>query len=169
MKASRIVLLSLGLIFACCSASADQFDVPQGQLVSSIDYEFMAHLNIFDDEGRLLVWEGNISGDLNGHMKWWVVVPGPVPGYVFDNGVFSYYTARFEFYNDMDELTLAGESSGKTVFPIDPDGDGIWDGAGVVTEAKGRYSPLKGRKIYETGPVVMGEGLPYGAGMWTIQ
>lgn len=169
MKAIKIFLLSVGLIFVCCSASAAQFNLPNGQLVNKIDYELMAHLGIFDEEGRLLVWEGNISGDLNGYMKWWVVVPGTVPRYTFDNGEIAYYTARFEFYNDMDELMLAGESSGKTVFPADPDGDGIWDGAGVVTEAKGRYAPLKGRKIYETGPVINGEGLPHGEGMWTIQ
>ena len=147
----------------------EQFTLPEGQLVNNIEYEYKGHLGIFDEEGRLLVWEGNIWGDLNGHMKWWVVVPGPVPDSDFDNGTFSYYTARFEFYNEMDELMLAGQSSGKTVFPALAEGDGIWDGVGVVTEAKGRYNPLKGRKTYETGPVVLDGGLPYGAGMLTVQ
>ena len=169
MKSIKTILLCLALTIPFSTVSAEQFTLPEGQLVNNIDYEFKGHLGIFDEEGRLLVWEGNIWGDLNGYMKWWVVVPGPVPGYDFDNGSFSYYTARFEFYNEMDKLMLAGQSSGKTVFPAAENGDGVWDGVGVVTEAKGRYSPLKGRKIYETGPVSLDGGLPYGFGMMTIQ
>jgi hypothetical protein len=66
-------------------------------------------------------------------------------------------------------LILAGESSGKTVFP---DGvDGIWDGHGVVTEANGRYNRLKGRKVSETGTVLVGPTPPLsytGTGLFTI-
>jgi len=50
-------------------------------------------------------------------------------------------------------LILAGESAGKTVIP---DGeDGIWDGHGIIMEAIGDLSSLKGRKTYETGTVIM--------------
>ena len=66
-------------------------------------------------------------------------------------------------------MILAGESAGKTVIP---DGeDGICDGHGIVLEANGDSSSLKGRKIYETGTVIIPtdpEVPSTGAGMFVI-
>ncbi len=152
--------------------AADDF-AHRGQLTSEIDYWFAGHLNQWDDEGRLLVWQGAITGDLTGEMKWWFVIPSPVSGSQFENGRVAFYSARWEIW-DGEELLLAGESAGKTVFPVDEDGvtkDGIWDGHGVLTEAAAGLNPLKGRKVYETGPVVVGDSPPVtysGKGMFLV-
>jgi hypothetical protein len=150
------------------SAFAGQDALPNGKLTSQIDYWFVGHFGELDDEGRLLVWEATISGDLNGTMKWWFEMPPPVT-----NSPFSFYAGRWEIWVD-GALVLAGESAGKTVFPdglVVGGADGVWDGHGVVTEANGAMSPHKGKKTYETGPVVIGDTPPvsfYGTGMLQV-
>jgi hypothetical protein len=56
------------------------------------------------------------------------------------------------------------------VFPPLPDETGIWDGHGVVTEAHRGLNPLKGRHIYETGPVITpaDHGPKSGTGLFVI-
>jgi len=173
MKANNVSMwasICLGFVISLTSsmALATQAAVPDGKLVSQIDYMFVGHLGQLDEEGRLLVWEGTIGGDINGQMKWWFELPAPVSG-----SPFSFYEGRWEVWKD-GKLILAGESAGKTVFPggVSPDApDGVWDGHGVVTEADGKHSPLKARKIYETGPVVIGGTPPvsfFGTGMFVI-
>jgi hypothetical protein len=161
------ILLALSLTGA--TAFADDNAVPDGPLVSQIDYWFVGHHGYFDDEGRLLVWEGDIQGDFTGKAKWWFEIPSPVPlGADYLGGRAAFYAARWEIWAD-GELLLAGESAGKTVFP--DDADGMWDGHGVVMEAKGKLNPLKGRKIYETGAVLVGSTPPLsytGTGMFLI-
>jgi hypothetical protein len=161
--AVAVVLLAVGSM----AVAVDDF-AQRGQLTSQIDYRFVGHLQQWDLEGRLLVWQGSIVGDFTGEMKWWFEIPSPVSGGPFEGGRVSFYSARWEIW-DGDELLLAGESAGKTVFP---DGaDGMWDGHGVVTEAAEGLNPLKGRKVYETGPVVVGELPPLtfsGTGMFLM-
>lgn len=169
-SSSLCASICLGSLIALGSSAAlaTQGAAPNGSLVSQIDYVFVAYLGQLDQEGRLLVWEATIGGDVNGEMKWWFEVPSPVAA-----SSFSFYTGRWEVWSD-GKLVLAGESAGKTVFPngVYPNApDGVWDGHGVVTEAYGRYGLLKGRRIYETGPVVIGETPPvsfHGTGMFTI-
>ena len=135
---------------------------------SRIDYHFVGHLEQFDDAGRLLVWEANIDGAFAGTMRWWFVNPPPVPTTSFDDGSLSFYEARWEIWSE-GELLLAGESAGKTVFRHAA--DGIWDGNGVVTEARPEFNMLLGNRIYETGPVVAGSNPPVsyaGNGMFVI-
>ena len=138
------------------------------QSISQIDYRFAGHLELFDDEGRLLVWEGTIRGDVTGEIKWWFVQPSPVSGSTYTGGEVVFYLARWEIRAG-DELLLAGESAGKTV---SPDGaDGMWDGHGVVTETTGKFNALKGQRVSETGPVIMGSDPPMsisGTGMFQI-
>jgi hypothetical protein len=101
-------------------------------------------------------------------MKWWFVRPSPVSGTIFMGGQVGFYSARWEIW-DGEELLLAGESAGKTVFP--EGADGMWDGHGVVMEAGRRLNPLKGRKVYESGPVILGSAPPFtytGIGMFVI-
>jgi hypothetical protein len=136
-----------------------------------IVYDHVGALGETDDEGRLLVWEGNITGDITGTVKWWFYQPAPAAPAVFQGGRAVFYGARWEIW-DGDKLLLAGESAGKTVIPFAADGtsrtgDGIWDGKGVVTEARGRLRMLKGRHIYETGSVVFPAPLQ-GAGLFLI-
>lgn len=162
------LLLVLSMTLAGATAFADKGPVPNGRLASQIDYWFVGHLGQMDYEGRLLVWDGIIQGSFTGEVKWWFVIPGPVARTAFDAGEVAFYAARWEI-RVAGELALAGESAGKTVFPTLA--DGIWDGHGVVTEAKGSFSPLKGRKMYETGTVLLGSTPPVtftGTGMFSV-
>jgi hypothetical protein len=155
IKAVRLLVsLVLGLTMTLAGTSAFAADnaVPNGRLASQIDYSFVGDQQITDSEGRLLVWEATIEGAFTGEMKWWFETP-PADDAVFDPGFVSFYAARWEIWS-AGELLVAGESAGKTVFPFV--GDGMWDGHGVVTEAKGKFNPLKGRKVYETGTVIWG-------------
>lgn len=66
-------------------------------------------------------------------------------------------------------LPVAAACAGKTVFP---DGeDSVWDGHGVITDTDDEHRSLLGRKIYETGPVLIGAEPPVslsGSGMFVI-
>lgn len=166
MKFVNVIVISIALLFAASAVEAKDQNTPHGQLVSQIDYVFAG--DQVDDQGRVLIWEGTITGDIEGDIYWWFVFPSGVEGSPFNVGSTAFYQARWEIWTD-DELIMAGESAGKTLFVGNQ--DGIWDGVGVVTEASGKYNTLKGRKIYESGPVVMGVSPPgtmYGAGMFSI-
>lgn len=167
MKAIITALLTFILVGFCVTTSAAELPLPNGQLVSKINYWISDDFGMVDDEGRSLVWEGEIAGDLNGYMKWWIDFSKDVPVAELDAGILSFYSGRWEVWSDEGDLLLAGESAGKTFNIVL--GDGVWDGVGVVTEAKGKYSPLKGRKTYETGSVVSDGGPPSGNGMFTVQ
>jgi hypothetical protein len=164
--ASLLLVISISL--AGLVAYASDGEPAREILVSEINYQFVGHREEFDDQGRLLVWVASIEGGLTGELKWWFVQPPPVASTAFEGGRVDYYAARWEIWAD-DDLLLAGDSAGKTVWH---DGaDGIWDGHGIVVEAHGDFSGLKGRKTYETGPVFMGANPPVsfsGTGMFLI-
>lgn len=152
------LLLGLLLIAPVTQPSlAQNTAVSNGVLVGQIDYRFVGHLGQTDDQERLLVWEATIVGDVTGRMKWWFANPPAIAEVAMQSGRVSFYTARWEIWAD-EELLLAGESAGKTVFP--GGADGIWDGHGRVTEAEKRFKDLIGRRIYETGPVILGSDPP---------
>lgn len=136
------------------------------QLTSQIDYTFVLPPQPQDDEGRNLFWEATVQGDINGTMLWWFEAPPPAS--LLDGSV-AYYAARWEIWDELgEELLLAGQSAGKTVFPAAfPAEAAMWDGHGVVTEARGKFSPLKGRRTYETGPVIF-DGRLSGTGIFVI-
>ena len=124
----------------------------KGLLTCQIEYWSVVHLDERDDEGWLLAWKATVSGDLTGELRYWFPETPPAPEGAYKDGGVGYYLARWELW-DGEELLLAGESAGKTVIP---DGeDGIWDGHGTVLKANGDLSSLKGRRIYETGTVLM--------------
>jgi hypothetical protein len=134
------------------------------QITGRIDYQHVGSRGETDDQGRRLIWEGTIEGDLTGTMKWWFG-QSPAPTTNYRHGRVAYYVGRWEIWDASGRLLVAGESAGKTVLP---DGeDGIWDGHGVVTEAGGRLDVLKGRRISETGPVLLGP-VPSGTGIFVI-
>lgn len=164
---SRILLLLL-ISHTAPTALAQDRDNPDEQIVGKLDYWFVGHLGQKDDEGRLLVWEATVEGDLAGKMKWWFEIPRPVSPLNYTGGRATFYAARWEFWAD-ETLLLAGESAGKTVFP---DGaDGVWDGHGRVTEGSGKFSDAAGRRVYETGLVLLGQDPPRtfsGTGLFVI-
>jgi hypothetical protein len=146
------LLTLLFMILSQPTAFADDDGVLTGPLTCQIEYWSVGHLGEHDDEGWLLAWKANVSGDLTGELRYWFPESPPAPEGTYANGEVGYYLARWELW-DGEELILAGESAGKTVIP---DGeDGIWDGQGIVMEANGDLRSLKGRKIYETGTVIM--------------
>lgn len=162
------LLLVLFVTTAMQTALAENNAIPDERLIGEIDYWFVGHLGQTDGAGRSLVWEATIEGDVKGKMKWWFVNPPPVSPITYTGGQTTFYAARWELWVE-DKLLLAGETAGKTVFP---DGAaGIWDGHGRVTEAAGRFSTLKGRAVYETGPVLLGQDPPKsyaGTGLFLI-
>jgi hypothetical protein len=149
-----VVLFGMTAARIALSESAGASD---DQLTGEIKYRFVGHLEQVDEKGLLLVWEAQVAGDIQGTMKWWFVNPPPVSDTVYAGGRLSFYTARWELWYE-EGLLLAGVSAGKTDFR---DGaDGIWDGHGRVTEARGKYESLKGRSVYESGPVILGSEPP---------
>lgn len=164
---ARLVLVLFSMT-AMPLTQADSDSKPDGQFVATIEYRFVGHLGRTDEKGRVLVWEAEAKGGVSGTMKWWFVDPPPISESRHQGGRLSFYAARWELW-DEEELLLAGETAGKTNFP---DGaDGVWDGHGRVTEARGKYEFLKGRSVYETGPVIIGSDPPEsfsGTGVFVI-
>ena len=171
INAVRRLTLSLVVLFIAQTmqmAFAVDNAVADSLLTGKTDYRFVGHLGQTDDEGRLLVWEATIEGDVEGQLQWWFVNPPPTPQLEYAGGRLTFYAARWELWVD-EELLLAGESAGKTDFRNGA--DGIWDGHGRVTEAAGRFHALKGRVVYETGTVIVGSDPPKsfsGTGMFLI-
>jgi hypothetical protein len=141
---------------------------PEARLVNQITFNFVGHQERLDDAGRLQVWEGEITGGITGQIRWWFENPSPVSSSEFKGGEVGFYAASWKIMAD-DRLLLAGDSAGRTVFPEGT--DGLWDGHGVVTHTSAELVHLKGRKVYETGPVIVGTDPPVtfsGIGMFTI-
>lgn len=150
--ASVPLLILLIIVLPVPTAFADEDAVVRGPLTCRIEYWSVGHLGERDDQGWLLAWKANVSGDLTGELRYWFPESAPVPEGTYSGGEVGYYLARWELWNG-EELILSGESAGKTVIPEGE--DGIWDGHGIVMEANGDLSALKGHKIYETGTVIM--------------
>ena len=127
---------------------------PAPSLTSTITYNFVGALGIFDTEGRLLVWHGEIHGDIEGVILWWFDLTGSQ-----ETGLVKHYVSRWEIWSDYSlenenseaVLLLAGDSEGTTATP--PGKDGIWRGKGIVTEASEKFEDWIGRQTYEGGSV----------------
>ena len=154
-------------------------DDNKSPLRSITDYSLVAQFEIFDDDGRFLVWKSTLKGDIEGFMLWWFDQPDP-PVLVHEDFVVKFYTGRWEIFdtdplppdgsgglgsNPDARLLLAGRSGGQSLIPLDPPGqDAIWDGYGIVTETSKEYRHLKRGIIYEGGPVVLTSFPYYGTG-----
>ena len=144
---SSIPLLALALLLVSGTVLADDAALgdpkPAPSLTGSTEHEFVGHLGILDDKGRLLAWEGTISGDINGVIQWWM---GPMSTI----GHVSSYVYRVEIWNsDKTVLRLAGEQAGSTTAA--PGKDAVWRGKGIVTEASAEFDEWIGRQVYESG------------------
>lgn len=146
-------LLALLLIVLPGPASLARADNDvRGPLACQIEYWSVGHLGERNDAGWLLAWKGTVSGALSGELRYWFPPSPPAPESAYSHGEIGYYLARWELW-DGEELILAGESAGKTV--IAEGQDGIWDGHGIVLLTSDDWTSLQGRKIYETGTVIM--------------
>ncbi len=150
---STIPVLALALMLVLGTILVDHDAVwakkPAPSLTSTIDYWLVAPLGETDGEGRLLVWDGTISGDIEGEIKYWFYPEGGPPN-MPETAQVLFYEARWEIW-DGGDLLLAGESAGQTATP--PGKDGIWRGKGIVTEANGDFADWIGRQTYEGGNV----------------
>ena len=177
IKAVGVLVFVTTLLFlasappVALAANQTNCTVPMKPLTLRIDYVYAGHFGQTDDQGRVLVWTGTIQGDINGTMKWWFG-PSPAPTTKYVDGRVVYYVARWEIWDAEGlRLLLAGESAGKTVTPGVSGAwkDGIWDGHGVVTQARGALRRLHGHHIYETGPVIFDAEKKYwGTGIFVI-
>jgi hypothetical protein len=166
----RLTALLIVFVLPCGGglAIAEDSEESSSRAVGRIDYHFVGHREETDDTGRLLVWQAEFHGTLSGTMKWWFDVPPPVEEVAITGRRVSFYSARWELWSN-GVLLLAGESAGKTVFA--DGGDGVWDGHGVVTEAADGHAELLGRRVYETGPVLVGSEPPVsfsGTGLFVV-
>lgn len=163
----KLGLFLASILLAAVVTGAARFGAPErspeaasaerGIVSAHVDYRFVGDRGEVDAEGRRLVFEATVEGDVTGVMRWWFGESAPAPRMDYDGGFTDYYEARWEL-RDGGELVLAGESAGKT-FYLDGEA-GIWDGHGVVTEGYGPHAELVGRHYYETGPVVDGPNPP---------
>jgi uncharacterized protein (TIGR02246 family) len=144
-----VLLVALGPVLA-----GDTATTPLSAITCTITYNFVGHLGTIDDEGRLLAWDGEIHGDIEGVIKWWFDLT-----HSRQIGQTSYYAARWEIYDLAGNLILAGDDAGTTAKPTGE--DGIWRGKGTVTEASAEFEDWIGRQVYDGGNVTWDEsGFP---------
>jgi hypothetical protein len=141
---STIPVLALTLLLVLGTVLADDSEKPAPSLTGTTDYDFVGHLGIVVD-GRLLAWEGTISGDIEGVIQYWME-PMTITGQS------SHYSDRFEIWNsDMTVLLLAGDEEGTTT--VRHGKNSVWRANGIVTEAYGEFEDWIGRQTYEGGNV----------------
>ena len=139
---STIPVLALALLLVLGTVLADDAKKPAPSLRCTTEYDFVGHLGIVVD-GRLLAWEGTISGDINGVIQWWMP-PGTTTGQV------GHWVDRCEIW-DGGNLLLVGESAGTTTVRHGKNSN--WRGNGIVTEASEEFEDWIGRQTYEGGSV----------------
>ena len=150
---STIPVLALALLLVFGTVLADPAAKPAKKPAPSLrgttEYDFVGHLGITDTEGRLLCWEGTISGDIEGVMLWWFDMD-----YFVITGQVSHWVDRWEIW-DGDVLLLAGDEAGTTTAP--PGKDGVWRGNGIVTDASEGLEDWIGRPMHDGGNVTWDE------------
>lgn len=165
-----LAMLCAALMWGCGDDEESSTALGPGQpaptLTGVTAYDFVGADDppAFDAEGRLLAWKGTISGDIEGVIEWWMVVPFEVTGQV------TLWTDRWEIWNPAEtELLLAGEEAGTTT--AHEGKNGIWRGTGVVTEASREFEAWIGRPTHDGGEFTWAApGLPdKGVGTFRVQ
>ena len=151
MKLIKLLLVATCLMFATTAGAKDP-----APLNATTEYDFVGHLGVFDTEGRLLAWKGTTSGDIEGVIRWWMVVPFSITGQV------THFEEQWEIWNAADTvLLLRGYNAGTTTNR--PGKTGVWRSNGIVTYVNPTYPELDkwlGRHMHESGEfswVVPGE------------
>lgn len=159
MKLINLLLVSILLVFATTGVNAD------APLKATTEYSFVGHLGEFDAEGRLLAWQGTTSGDINGIIRWWMVVPFSITGQV------THFEEQWEIWDETDSfLLLRGYNAGTTTNR--PGKSGVWRSNGVVTWVNPDIPELAqwfGRHMHESGEffwVIQGEFPSHGTGIF---
>ncbi|MEJ2195641.1 MAG: hypothetical protein P8X73_12395 [Ignavibacteriaceae bacterium] len=160
MKDIIVVFLFMGitlLYFGCSDNPSapvlDQSDQvtntldkkPAPTLNCTTEYFFVGTLGIMDGQGRLLAWEGPISGDINGVIQWWMDI-----GTKVNTGQASHYVDRFVILNnEKTVLLLAGDEAGTTTARQGKNSN--WRTNGIVTDAAVAYEDWIGRENHAEG------------------
>jgi hypothetical protein len=150
------------MVFATTAVAKDA-----APLNATTEYAFVGHLGAFDAEGRLLAWEGTTSGDIEGVIRWWMVVPFSITGQV------THFEERWEIWDvNMTFLLLEGYNAGTTTNR--PGKSGVWRSNGIVTYVNPGFPELDewlGRHMHESGEFswfIQGE-LPFlGTGIFRV-
>ena len=141
MKKWSFSLLALTVVMALLPAGIAQAKTP---LNGSTAYEFVGHLGMIDADGRLLVWEGTTSGDIDGMIRWWAE-----PGDTF-TGQAHHYSLRMEILDSTGtELLIAAAVKGSTTARHEKNSN--WRENGVVIEASEEFEAWVGRHVHESG------------------
>lgn len=128
---------------------------PAPTLTVTTTYQFVGTLGILDAEGRLLAWQGTVSGDIVGVIRWWMVVES-----MSYTGQASHYVDRFEIWSAAGELLLAGDEAGTTTARHGKNSN--WRTNGTVTEVASGLEDWLGRTEHAEGHFTWAApGLPY--------
>jgi len=142
MNLVKLLFVSACMVFATTAVAKDA-----APLNATTEYAFVGHLGAFDAEGRLLAWEGTTSGDIEGVIRWWMVVPFSITGQV------THFEERWEIWDvNMTFLLLEGYNAGTTTNR--PGKSGVWRSNGIVTYVNPDFPELDkwfGRYMHESG------------------
>ena len=166
---STIPVLALTLLLVLGTVLADESEKPVPSLTGTTDYDFVGHLGEFDEEIRLLVWKGTISGDIEGVIQWWMEVPFTTTGQA------SHFVGRWEIwdidpvlYPDDAVLLLAGDEEGTTT--VRHGKNSVWRANGIVTDVSAGLEDWIGCDVHEDGNFTWAApGLPdHGTGTFRV-
>ena len=159
MKLINLLLVSTCLVFATTAGAKDD-----GPLYATTEYAFVAHLGITDSDGRALVWEGTTSGDIDGIIRWWMIVPFSITGQV------THFQEKWQVLDDTGIVLLEGFNAGTTTNR--PGKTGVWRSNGMVTKVGPACPELDewlGGHMHESGEfswIVQGEFPEKGTGIF---
>lgn len=98
----------------------------------------------FDVHERFIFWEGEISGDVEGDIRWY-----GDPAAMWFTGQASHYDMSWEIMDGEGNVILAGEDSGTTTARHGK--NSIWRTNGIVTEANEEFQNWIGRHVHMSG------------------
>jgi len=143
MKKLICFLLTLALLLTLAPAGMGENPKPAPSLVATVEYCFVGDLGIFDPDGRLLGYVGTISGDIEGDISWWVVVPTKIVGQT------NHYVTKWEVYDPTGVLIMAGYDAGVTT--VRHGNNSVWRENGTVIEANAEFESWIGRHVHQEG------------------
>jgi hypothetical protein len=160
MKLIKLLLVSTCLLFATTTGVS-----AAPPLNATTEYQFVGHLGEFDADGRLLAWKGTTSGDIEGVIRWWMVVPFSITGQV------THFVEKWQIWDATDSFVLLeGFNAGTTTNR--PGKSGVWRSNGIVTYVNPNMPELGewfGRHMHESGEffwIVQGELPSHGTGIF---
>ncbi len=138
MKKVTLLLVILVLLLVLLPAGMASARNP---LRCEITYTFVGAP---DSQGRFILWEGNITGDIEGTIRWW----GDPFAFRY-TGQASHYGSSWEIVDGDGNVLLAGEGSGTTTARHEKNSN--WRANGVITEANGPFENWLGGHDHQSG------------------